>query len=67
MAADMSPESPTYELAIPVLNGEKHLSAAVLTLYEYLATLGRDLVTVVIADNGSTDATEVVAPRARAI
>jgi hypothetical protein len=63
MTVDMIPENPTYELTIAGLNQEKCLSVGASTLYEYLATLGRDAVTVMIADNGSIDATDPIAQK----
>jgi glycosyltransferase involved in cell wall biosynthesis len=51
---------PAVDVALPVLNEERVLAASVGRVLEYAGKLGMEM-TLTIADNGSTDATEAIA------
>ncbi len=51
----------TYDITIPVLNEEKRLTHGVNTLLDYLKSNKMNHFTVTIADNGSTDKTNIIA------
>ena len=54
--------SPSLDVVVPVLNEERDLSPSVVTLHDFLSRSMADLEwRIVIADNGSTDATRDVA------
>jgi len=53
-------ESLNIEITIPVFNEELSLEKKVLELYDYILTIKKYNITIILADNGSTDKTSII-------